>query len=182
MKYIYAVIGAGRQGTSAAYDMAKFGEAEELFIGDKNLKSAQKSAERINKLLNIDIVQAKKMDVRKSSSLIKFLKNVDSCVSAVPYYFNLKISKAALTSKASICDLGGNTDIVKAQLKLDSEAKEKGISIIPDCGQVPGMGTTLCVYAMSLLDKPSEIYMWDGGLAQNPRPPFNYFLTFNIEG
>jgi lysine 6-dehydrogenase len=24
--------------------------------------------------------------------------------------------------------------------------------------------------------------MWDGGLPQTPRPPFNYLLTFNIEG
>jgi len=24
--------------------------------------------------------------------------------------------------------------------------------------------------------------MWDGGLPQNPRPPFNYLLTFNVEG
>ena len=44
------------------------------------------------------------------------------------------------------------------------------------------MGTTLCVYAMSLLDDPQEVIMWDGGLPQNPRPPFNYLLTFNMEG
>jgi lysine 6-dehydrogenase len=35
---------------------------------------------------------------------------------------------------------------------------------------------------MNLLDKPEEVYMWDGGLPQTPRPPFNYLLTFNIEG
>ncbi|MFX1508592.1 MAG: saccharopine dehydrogenase C-terminal domain-containing protein, partial [Promethearchaeota archaeon] len=40
----------------------------------------------------------------------------------------------------------------------------------------------LCVYAMSLLDKPEEVFMWDGGIPQTPRPPLNYLLTFNIEG
>ena len=30
MGYIYAVIGAGRQGTAAAYDMVKFGDAEKV--------------------------------------------------------------------------------------------------------------------------------------------------------
>jgi lysine 6-dehydrogenase len=44
------------------------------------------------------------------------------------------------------------------------------------------MGTTLIVYAMSLLDEPEEVLMWDGGLPQNPRSPFNYLLTFNIAG
>jgi lysine 6-dehydrogenase len=67
-------------------------------------------------------------------------------------------------------------------MMLDSEAKAAGISIVPDCGQVPGMGTTLMVYAMGLLDEPEEVFMWDGGLPQDPRPPFDYLLTFNIAG
>ena len=35
MGYIYAVVGAGRQGTAAAYDMAKHGDAEKVLIGDQ---------------------------------------------------------------------------------------------------------------------------------------------------
>jgi len=38
------------------------------------------------------------------------------------------------------------------------------------------------VYAMGLLDRAVDVLMWDGGLPQNPRPPFNYLLTFNIAG
>ncbi|NIS82594.1 MAG: hypothetical protein GTO14_20880, partial [Anaerolineales bacterium] len=44
------------------------------------------------------------------------------------------------------------------------------------------MGATLIVYAIGQLDEVSEVYMWDGGLPQNPRPPFNYLLTFHIAG
>lgn len=44
------------------------------------------------------------------------------------------------------------------------------------------MGTSLAVYAMSLLDKVSDVYMWDGGVPQRPRPPFDYLLTFHIAG
>jgi lysine 6-dehydrogenase len=44
------------------------------------------------------------------------------------------------------------------------------------------MGTTLIVYAMSLLDEVLDVYMWDGGLPQKPKPPFNYLLTFHIAG
>jgi lysine 6-dehydrogenase len=81
-----------------------------------------------------------------------------------------------------MCDLGGNTDLVRQQLGLDAEAQTAGISVIPDCGQVPGMGTTLMVYAMRQLDEPEEVCMWDGGLPQEPRLPWNYLLTFNIAG
>jgi len=44
------------------------------------------------------------------------------------------------------------------------------------------MGTSLMLYTMSLLDRAIDVYMWDGGLPQNPRPPFNYLLTFHIAG
>jgi lysine 6-dehydrogenase len=182
MDYTYAVVGAGRQGTAAAYDMAKFGNAKKVLIADIFLENAEKAANRVNDLLKTKIAEAKKVDVKDQFSLIKLLTGVDAFLSSVPYYYNLDIAKAAIEAKASMCDLGGNTDIVKEQLNLNLQAKEAKISIVPDCGQVPGMGTTLCVYAMNLLDKPSEVYMWDGGLPQNPKPPFNYLLTFNIEG
>ena len=64
----------------------------------------------------------------------------------------------------------------------DLNAEAAGIAIIPDCGQVPGMGTSLSVYAMSLLDETDEIMMWDGGNPLHPVPTFNYILTFNIAG
>ena len=182
MGYNYAVVGAGKQGTAAAYDMAKQGDAEKVLIGDISFINAEKAANRVNHILNKNIAEAKQVDVKDHSSLVDFLTGVDAFLSSVPYYYNLEIAKAAIEAKASMCDLGGNTDLVKEQLRLSAKAKEAGISIVPDCGQVPGMGTTLCVYAMSLLDKPREVLMWDGGLPQNPRPPFNYLLTFNVEG
>jgi hypothetical protein len=61
----------------------------------------------------------------------------------------------------------------------DGQAKAAGITFIPDCGQVPGLGTSLCAYAMTLLDEPRDIVMYDGGIPQHPREPWNYFLTFN---
>jgi lysine 6-dehydrogenase len=79
-------------------------------------------------------------------------------------------------------DLGGNTDIVKKQLEKNNEAIKKGITIVPDCGMGPGMNISLAVYAMSLLDEPWEVYIYDGGLPQKPEPPWNYVLTFNIGG
>ncbi|MHA2304673.1 MAG: saccharopine dehydrogenase family protein [Candidatus Hodarchaeales archaeon] len=178
----FAVLGSGRQGTAAVYDLVKFGKADSIIIGDINEDLAHKAATRVNELLNVEMVKAKQVNVTDDKKLTAFLTDINTVISAVPYYYNLQITKAAIASKTNMCDLGGNTDIVMEQLNLHSLAKEADISIIPDCGQVPGMGTTLCVYAMSLLDKPEEVYMWDGGLPQIPRSPFNYLLTFNIEG
>ena len=182
MGYTYAVLGAGRQGTAAAYDMAKFGDSERVLLADRDESAARAAAARVNRLLGRQIAVGLKLDVTDSAQVEEFLQDVDSFLSAVPYWFNPGITEAAIKAKACMCDLGGNTDLVLEQMKKTDLAQEAGIAIIPDCGQVPGMGNSLAVYTMSLLDQTDEIYMWDGGNDQNPRPPFNYILTFNIAG
>jgi len=182
MPHKYAVLGAGRQGTAAAYDMARFGEAKAVTLIDSDLEAARRSARRVNALLGQEIVEPAHADATDLLALERLLHGVDAFLSAVPYYYNLEITQAALSAGASMCDLGGNTDIARQQHGYDEAARQAGISIIPNCGQVPGMGTTLMVYAAELLGEAVDVYMWDGGIPQTPRPPFNYLLTFHIAG
>ncbi len=182
MAYRYAVLGAGRQGTAAAYDMAKFGDSESVTLFDSDPAVAREAARRINSLLGREVARASEVDVSDADELTRVLEGIDSFLSAVPYWLNPHISKCAIRAGASMTDLGGKTSLVLEQMKMDREAAEAGVSIVPDCGQVPGLGNSLAAYAISMLDETEEIYMWDGGIAQNPRPPFNYFLTFNIAG
>ena len=182
MAYTYAVLGGGRQGTAAAYDMAKWGDAERVLVADISADAAQASAKRVNDLIGRPIAEPVELDVTDHVALVEFLTPVDSFLSAVPYWNNPAITEAAIEARACMTDLGGKTDLVLEQMKRTAEAEAAGIAIIPDCGQVPGMGTSLSVYAMSLLDETDEILMWDGGNPLHPVPPFNYILTFNIAG
>ena len=182
MTYMYAVLGSGRQGTAAGYDMARWGDAEKVIMADYNEKTARSSADRINRLLGKNIAEGHFVDVTDLQSVKQVISGVDAILSAVPYYYNLELTKAAIEAGAHMADLGGNTEIVRQQHQFDEAARTAGVSIIPDCGQVPGLGTILCVYAMGLIDEANDVYMWDGGIPQKPRPPFNYLLTFNIAG
>ncbi|HSJ57438.1 MAG TPA: saccharopine dehydrogenase C-terminal domain-containing protein [Anaerolineae bacterium] len=182
MGYTYAVLGAGRQGTAAAYDLIKLGDADRVLLADQSLDAAHRAADRVANLLHTDKAVAVHLDVTDYVALTTFLDGVDAFLSAVPYYLNYDIARAAVHAGASMCDLGGNVDVVRRQLELDAAASAAGISIVPDCGQVPGMGTTLIVHAMNQLDEVDDVMMWDGGLPQEPRPPFNYFLTFHAAG
>lgn len=182
MPFNYAVLGAGRQGTAAAYDMGRWGDAHRVVIADSDLGAARRAAVRVNRLLKRPLAVAAKADVRRPAEVRRVLEGVDSFLSAVPYVFNLAITRIAIQAGASMCDLGGHTGIARQQHKADKAARKAGISIVPNCGQVPGMGTSLVVRAMELLDKPVDVYMWDGGIPQHPRPPFNYLLTFHIAG
>jgi lysine 6-dehydrogenase len=182
MKYNYVILGAGRQGSAAAYDMAVWGEARRILLADRDVEAARRSVERVNLLAGRSVAEAAWLDVTEPRSVDEALKAADVLLSAVPYYYNLELTRAAIRNRTHMVDLGGNTDLVRQQHGLDETARQAGVSIIPDCGQVPGMGTSLMVYAMSLLDEASDVWMWDGGIPQNPRPPFNYLLTFHIAG
>lgn len=182
MTFTYAVLGAGRQGTAAAYDMVRWGDGDRVILADYDLGFAHQAAERVNQLIGKSVADAVQLDVTDPNALEATLTGVDSFLSAVPYYYNLDISRTAIKTKSHMCDLGGHIGIARQQHELDDEARQAGVSVIPNCGQVPGMGTTLMVYAMELLDDVEDVLMWDGGIPQDPKPPFNYYLTFNIEG
>src|SRR5947209_712485 len=184
MGFRYAIIGSGRQGTAAAYDLAMLGDADYLLMADMSLAQAERAAQRVNQLAGRAVAHVAQVNVQDENAVVDVLTRADIrvFVSGVPYFFNMGLTRAAIRARASMCDFGGNTDQVRQQLAFDSEARAAGITLIPDCGQVPGLGTSLCAYAMTLLDEARDIIMYDGGIPRHPMPPWNYFLTFNIIG
>lgn len=182
MGFSYLVLGSGRQGIAAAYDLAKFGEATRITFADADFNQADRAADRVNELVRTNIAEAITLDVRDEDAVRRAFAGCDVVLSAVPYFYNLALTRLAIACRVSFCDLGGNTDIVRQQHALDAEAKRAGVRIVPDCGMGPGMGNNLAAYAMSLVGDPEDVYIYDGGLPQSPAPPWNYVLTFNIEG
>jgi lysine 6-dehydrogenase len=182
MEYTYAVLGAGRQGTAAAYDMGLHGDASSILLADADYEAACQSSDRVNRLLGASLARPVQVNVTDLQAVYHVLDGVDAFLSAVPYFYNLDLTRVAIQAHASMCDLGGNTQIVKQQHAFNAQAQAAEVSIIPDCGQVPGLGSSLVAYSMGLLDEPVDVYMWDGGIPQFPKPPFNYLLTFNIAG
>jgi lysine 6-dehydrogenase len=178
----YIILGAGRQGTAAAYDLARFGQASQITLADMDPQAAHKAAQRVNTLTQSELATPIELDVSNQEQLKKALSDQDVALSAVPYYFNLAITDACIETRVSLNDMGGHTGVIREQLARDAEAKAAGVSIVPDCGMGPGLITTMAAYAMDLLDKPREVYIYDGGLPQNPTPPWNYQATFHING
>ena len=179
---VYCVLGGGRQGTSIAYDLLKFGNAKEVIIADIDYNRASESAIRNTKLLKKRNVRAVQVNVNDEGKILDLLKDVDVLISAVPYHLNTMVTNYAIESSTSMVDLGGHTGIVRAQLNRSDEAIEKGITIVPDCGMGPGMNITMALLAMEQLDTPQHVRIWDGGLPLNPVEPWNYASFFNING
>src|SRR4030043_695411 len=78
MKYTYAVLGAGRQGTASAYDMARWGNAKRVILADRDLAIAEHAAHRVNQLIGSKVVYAAQVEVTDVAALGRMLSGVDA--------------------------------------------------------------------------------------------------------
>src|SRR5881396_451849 len=90
---------------------------------------------------------------------------------------NLEVSRAAVDAGVHCADLGGNTEIVFQQKKLDAEAKQRNVSVIPDCGLAPGMVNVLAAEGIRRVGDAECVKIYVGGLPQHPEPPLNYQIV-----
>ncbi len=177
------VIGAGMMGSAAAYDMAQNESVERVTLADTDKKRAREAAARVNKLSRGDKVRAVELDASSEKSAAKLMRDHDAALSAVPYFFNLGLARAAVEARCHFADLGGNNTVVRQEFALDKKASKRGVALAPDCGLSPGMASILAGELMRRIGgEAAALKIYVGGLPQNPKPPFQYQLVFSVEG
>jgi lysine 6-dehydrogenase len=173
------VLGAGLQGSACAYDLLQNNRVEKVILADVRLDHLPEFIERYRSDVRLELRQ---LDARDENAVRSIMAGVDACMNALPYYFNLEISRIAVESGVHCCDLGGNTAIVFDQLKLHDAAEAANVSILPDCGLAPGMINILAEAAIKQLDHADSVKLFVGGLPQDPQPPLNYQIVYSLEG
>ncbi|HKR02467.1 MAG TPA: saccharopine dehydrogenase C-terminal domain-containing protein [Pyrinomonadaceae bacterium] len=172
------VLGSGRMGLGAAFDLAHSADVEAVTIADLDLERARAVAETIKS----DKLRPLQVDVTNDAEVVELMRGHDSAISCVTYFHNVRLARAAVEARVNFCDLGGNNTVVDAELALDDAARRAGINIIPDCGLAPGMVSILVAHGAQRFDQLDEIHIRVGGLPQEPRPPLNYQIVFAVEG
>jgi len=172
------VLGAGLQGAACAYDLLQNPDVTEVRLADLHVEHlpaflAPHSGPRLIPT---------PFDARDREAAGALMREADAVMSALPYYLNAEMASLALAAGTHFCDLGGNTEIVFEQQKLDAEAKQKNVSIVPDCGLAPGMVNILAEHGIRQLDATDSVKIFVGGLPQNPEPPLNYQIVYSLEG
>ena len=177
------VIGAGMMGWAAAYDMARTPGVEAVTLADSNAQRLSEAVARIDKLTGNREVTAVQLDAADTHAVLNVMRGHDGVLSAVPYFFNLELAKAAIEAGCHFADLGGNNAVVKQEFALHDQARKAGVAIAPDCGLSPGMASILGGELLRRIGgKADALKIYVGGLPQTPRPPFNYQLVFSVEG
>jgi len=172
------ILGAGMMGRAIAFDLCKYSDFKEIAISDKYNKALE-SAEKFLKKQDINFL---KLDLENIKEIKNFFKNFDIAISAVPYKYNYTLSKIAIETKTHFIDLGGNNDILKKELGLSKKAKNKGVTIIPDCGLAPGLISVITKDIVEQIDFVNYVKSRVGGLPQNPKPPLDYQIVFSPYG
>lgn len=177
------VIGAGMMGSAAAYDMARSPAVESVTLADLDKSRVRTTVHHINKLLGTTKVVAAKLDASRPTDAAKLMSGHTGVLSAVPYFFNLGLCRAAIDSGCHFADLGGNNTVVRQEYELSRAAFRKNLAIAPDCGLSPGMASILAGELMREVGgKADALKLYVGGLPEKPKPPFLYQLVFSVEG
>lgn len=185
-EFIYGVVGAGRQGTAAAYYLAEWASARRVIVADHRADASSQACARVNRLVGRDVAQPAVVDASDPVSLAGVLSRIDTAVCAVPYRLILACTEAAIATGTNMVDLGGHTDTVTGQLALDETVRRAQVTIVPDCGMGPGMSNTMGLATLEMLRKDGakadELRLWEGGLPATPPPPWGYVASFSVEG
>jgi lysine 6-dehydrogenase len=172
------VLGAGLQGAACAYDLAQNPSVTEIRLADRQL---DRLPAFVAPLLGARI-RTLTVDVRDSDAALAAMQGCVAVVSAVPYYLNAPLAAAAIEAGAHFADLGGNIEVVWEQKKLDQAARERGVSVVPDCGLAPGLVNIIAELGISQLESVDAVRLYVGGLPQHPKPPLNYQVVYSLEG
>ncbi|MFL5450046.1 MAG: saccharopine dehydrogenase family protein [Gemmatimonadales bacterium] len=172
------VLGAGLQGCACAYDLLQNPAITQVTLADLRPDKLPKflAGNWNGRLRTI------RLDVSDSAAVRAAFAGQAAVMSAIPYYYNGPMARAAVEGGCHFADLGGNTEIVLEQKKLHQQAEAKGISVIPDCGLAPGMVNILAAEGIRRLDKAEKVKIFVGGLPQAPEPPLNYQIVYSLEG
>ena len=177
------VVGAGMMGSAAAYDMARQPDVLSVTLADADLRRAREVAARINHIHGDRKVKAIMLDASNEKSTAHAMEGHDATLSAVPYFLNLGLAKAAIEARCHFADLGGNNTVVRQELALSAKAEKRGVAIAPDCGLSPGMASILGGELVHRLGgRADALRLYVGGLPERPVPPFHYQLVFSVEG
>jgi lysine 6-dehydrogenase len=173
------VLGAGLQGSACAYDLLQNPDCTEVRLADRTVEHLPAF---LQPYVGGERLKLITLDVKDGAAVAAAMNGVDAVMCALPYYFNLAMTEAAIAAGAHFCDLGGNTRIVQDQKELDAKAAAKGVTVIPDCGLAPGMVNILAQLGIDRCDSVDSVRIFVGGLPQHPEGPLKYQIVYSIEG
>jgi lysine 6-dehydrogenase len=161
-----AVLGSGMVGSAMAMDLSSLHEVHVFDVSDQSLAKLKTRNPAIS------TIQA---DLTKHDQFKTWFRDFDFVVIAVPGFMGFNTVKAMIEAGKNIVDI---SFFPENALDLDVLAKQKGVTVITDCGVAPGMSNYIIGrYNEEMVVDSFEIYV--GGLPKVRKKPFEYKAPFS---
>ncbi|WP_188455855.1 saccharopine dehydrogenase family protein [Virgibacillus oceani] len=169
------VLGTGMIGTTVVRELVKYPHIEKVTAVDgfgKNIDTCLAIADNPKATGKLTTLQTEK-------DIFEVIKDADVAIACLPHSLSLTAIHAAIAAKCHLVDLVGSK--YEEKVKLDQQAKNAGIIIVPGCGVAPGITNFLAAQGIELLDETDEAVMICGGIPRHPLPPLWYQVVFRLE-
>lgn len=162
------VLGAGMVGSVIAADLAAQGFS--VTVADRSEGNLAKAVAR-----GAGRVKGVRADLSDASTLRGLALESDIVVGALSSRLGFAALSAVIDAGKNYCDI---SFMVEDFQELDARARERGVTVVTDCGVAPGMSHILSAHGARMLDECREIEIYVGGLPRERRWPFDYKAAF----
>ena len=166
--------GCGSQGRAALFDLSRNPIVDHVTCADIQ-------PERVDSFGFIDKakLQIARIDANDPNALAsKFDEKYDVVLDFLPPQCVRTVAEAAIKSGVNLI----NTNYANDILDLDTAAKKKGISIIPECGLDPGIDLVIYNYSLRYFDEVYKLNSYCGGIPEKAacNNPLKYKISWNM--
>ncbi len=154
--------GVGTIGSEALRDLVASTDFE-ITIGDADVEKAKQFA----RSLASDRLDVEYLNADNESKLVDILKGYQAVTNALPFKYDLPVTRAAIEAGVSGVDVSSALQ----QFELSQKATAEGVTFVPGCGMTPGVTNVLVGKAYADLDGISEVHIaWAAFRCLAPSP------------
>jgi lysine 6-dehydrogenase len=167
------VLGCGKIGAVIGQEFVRCLPGSKVTMADIDEARAREAASRIPGAGFTTI------DTADYNSLLGKISGHDMALGALPGDYGYAALKASVEAGVDMLDVSFSPEDPS---QLDGAAKERGVTVVPDCGVAPGLSNILVGYGASRLDEVEKAHVMVGGIPEEPVPPLGYTVTWSAEG
>jgi len=163
------VLGAGMVGRVIAADLVNEG-LDRVVVADRDDAALRQAARRAGG--RVETVRA---DLADPAEVRRLVEPHGMVFGALASRIGFEAMRAVIEAGKSYCDI---SFMPEDALDLDGLAKERGATVVPDCGVAPGLSNLLAGAAAERLDPCERIEIYVGGIPERRVKPFEYKAAF----
>jgi len=171
------LLGVGLQGKAALYHLVNSSAVTKVIAADANYDDLSTYVET----LKTDKVTPIELDVRDRAQVAKQMQLVQAVIALLPQQFRLDVAKLAVENNIHFIE---TSYTMPEYGELDKLAKEKNITLLPECGLDPGIDLVLAGRAVREFDEVHELLSYGTGVPELEAAdnPIKYKISWTFAG